>query len=204
MMLNEQESVRHRRRGAALEAVLLDAAWAELTEHGYDAFTFDAVAVRADTSRAVLYRRWATKQELVLAAIGHGAARVPLEIPDTGSVRGDMLALLRYANATRVSTAIILSLHLGGYFTDTGSSLDDLRTVLRGDFPDAVRTVMDRGVQRGELDPGRLSDRIERLPFDLYRYELMMTAKPVPEDVLQEIVDTVFLPLVSPLQGGTA
>ena len=46
-----------RRRGIALEEALLDAAWAELTERGYDGFTIDAVAARAGTSRAVLYRR---------------------------------------------------------------------------------------------------------------------------------------------------
>ena len=46
-----------RRRGPALEEALLDAAWTELTERGYDEMTIDAVAVRAGTSRAVLYRR---------------------------------------------------------------------------------------------------------------------------------------------------
>jgi hypothetical protein len=60
-----------RRRGPALEEALLDAAWTELTERGYDDMTIDAVAVRAGTSRAVLYRRWPNKQELVLATLAH-------------------------------------------------------------------------------------------------------------------------------------
>ena len=58
-----------RRRGEVLEKALLDAAWAELTERGYDDLTVDAVATRAGTSRAVLYRRWPSKQELVLATL---------------------------------------------------------------------------------------------------------------------------------------
>ena len=60
-----------RRRGDVLERALLDAAWAELEDSGYDDLTIDAVAQRAGTSRAVLYRRWPNKQDLMLAALAH-------------------------------------------------------------------------------------------------------------------------------------
>ena len=73
-----------RRRGAALEEALLDAAWSELSERGYDDMTIDAVAVRAGTSRAVLYRRWPNKQELVLAALAHEVRKDA--VPDRKSV----------------------------------------------------------------------------------------------------------------------
>ena len=43
---------------------------------------------------------------------------------------------------------------------------------------------------------GQVSDRVARVPVDLFRYELMMTLKPVADEVIEEIVDTVFLPLV--------
>jgi AcrR family transcriptional regulator len=49
-----------------LEQALLDAAWAQLVEQGYATFTMDAVAARAGTSRAVLYRRWSDKQEFFM------------------------------------------------------------------------------------------------------------------------------------------
>ena len=58
-----------RRRGSKLEAALLQAAWDELTEAGYTAFTMEGVAARAKTSRAVLYRRWPNRPELVVAAL---------------------------------------------------------------------------------------------------------------------------------------
>ena len=63
-----------RRRGSTLEAALLQAAWDELTEAGYAAFTMEGVAARAKTSRAVLYRRWPNRPQLVVAALGrtHG------------------------------------------------------------------------------------------------------------------------------------
>lgn len=59
-----------RRRGAALESALLEAAWAELEEHGYGRFTMEGVARRAETSRPVLSRRWTGRAELAVAAIG--------------------------------------------------------------------------------------------------------------------------------------
>ena len=57
-----------RRRGEALESALLDAAWDELQAAGYAGLTFEAVADRAGTSRAVLYRRWRNRADLVVAA----------------------------------------------------------------------------------------------------------------------------------------
>ena len=94
MSLNSTGAAR-RRRGAALEEALLDAAWTELTERGYDDMTIEAVAVRAGTSRAVLYRRWPNKQELVLAALEHEVRKDVVVAPDTGSLRGDVIELLQ-------------------------------------------------------------------------------------------------------------
>src|SRR5271167_1232862 len=94
-----------RRRGQVLEEALLDAAWAELTERGYDEFTIDGVAARAGTSRAVLYRRWPGKQQLVQAALVSVVGKDSVVAPDTGTLRGDVIALLRQANNKRVRMA---------------------------------------------------------------------------------------------------
>lgn len=53
-----------------------------------------------------------------------------------------------------------------------------------------------RAVRRGEIDANRLTDRIRSLPFDLLRHEILLTFAPVPDEVVEEIVDTIFLPLV--------
>src|ERR1700722_815754 len=88
-----------RRRGEGLEAALLDAAWDELQAFGYQALTMEAVADRAGTSRAVLYRRWPKKAELVVAALRRRRPMLSGEVRDTGSLRGDVVAVL-----TRMST----------------------------------------------------------------------------------------------------
>src|SRR3954453_4536856 len=118
-----EDEVRRRRRGQELEDALLDAAWDELIEQGYDAFTIDAVATRAGTSRPVIYRRWPGKHELVRATIGHNVAKSRGPVPDTGTLRGHIVALLRQANETRVGVAVVLGLHLASYYRETGTSI---------------------------------------------------------------------------------
>src|SRR6202034_2971411 len=88
-----------RRRGATLERALLDAAWEELQSSGYARLTMERVAERASTSRAVIYRRWPNRAALVIAAWRHRHPVVTGVLPDTGTLRGDVLAILRRASA---------------------------------------------------------------------------------------------------------
>jgi AcrR family transcriptional regulator len=185
-----------RRRGQELEDALLDAAWEELTAAGYGAFTIDAVAERAHTSRPVLYRRWPRRADLALAAIRHRWLRAPLQVPDTGSLRNDLIALLEQANAQRQGMAAVLSVQLGAYYQDTRTTPADVRRAVLGSRSVAADTIMQRAVDRGEIDRARLTPRVAALPFDLFRHEILMTLAPVPTDVIREIVDDIFLPLV--------
>ncbi|MCV7028951.1 TetR/AcrR family transcriptional regulator [Mycobacterium sherrisii] len=185
-----------RRRGAALEEALLDAAWLELTERGYDDLTIDAVAVRAGTSRAVLYRRWPNKQELVLATLAHEVGKDAVVMPDTGSLRGDVVELLRQANKLRVGLATALMTRLGGFYQQTGRSLADLRAFVLGDRDAVLEQIIQRAIDRGEIRPQQVTDRIARLPVELFRYEILMTLRPLSDEAIEEIVDTIFLPLL--------
>lgn len=198
MSLNDEVQVPQRRRGAALENALLDAAWAELADKGYSEFTIESVAERAKTSRAVIYRRWPTKPELVRATLGRIHDRERVEIPDTGSLREDMIELLRRGNRSRAQVGIMMALQLSGYYAETGTGLSDLRGAFISGSGTAVETLIARAVERGEVDPAKLSPRVVGVPFDLYRQELLMTLKPVPDAVIESIVDEVFMPLVRP------
>ena len=187
-----------RRRGAELENAILDAAWEQLIAEGYEHFTVDTVAARARTSKPVLYRRWKTREDMLRATVRHrGAANSP-PAPDTGTLRGDLLALLTEANTDRNPMAALLSSMLGSYYNKTGPTPAELRAEFRGQRGSAVEVVVNRAVERGEVDPSRLTPRIIDLPFDLFRNEMLMTLKPVPDHVLRQIVDDIFLPLVAP------
>ncbi|HTB54121.1 MAG TPA: TetR/AcrR family transcriptional regulator [Trebonia sp.] len=196
---NEQAgTVQTRRRGAELEQAILDAAWEQLIAEGYEHFTIDTVAARARTSKPVLYRRWKTRDDLLRATVRHiGAASAP-SIPDTGTLRGDLLALLANANSTtRNPVAALVSSMLGSYYNQTGPTPAELREAFLSQRGSAVEQVVNRAVERGEVDPARLTPRIIALPFDLFRNEMMMTLKPVPDHVLRQIVDDIFIPLVT-------
>lgn len=192
----KSEAPPQRRRGEALETALLDAAWEELTERGYDELTMDAVATRAGTSRAVLYRRWPSKQDLVVATLTHYVKTEFVDAPDTGSLRGDVIALLKLANKLRVRLAMLVFTQLGGFYRDADTNLAELGAFVQGGRDAMLDEVMARAIARGEIRAGQVSDRVARVPVELFRYELMMTLKPVADDVIEEIVDDIFLPLV--------
>jgi len=199
-------STRTRRRGAELEQAILGAAWEQLIAEGYEHFTIDTVAARARTSKPVLYRRWKTRDDLLRATVRHIGAADPPAIPDTGTLRGDLLALLTTANTTRNPMAALVSSMLGSYYNQAGPTPAELRDAFLSQRGSAVEQVINRAVERGEADPARLTPRIINLPFDLFRNEMMMTLKPVPDHVLRQIVDDIFIPLVTTQRahyGGT-
>lgn len=184
-----------RRRGEALESAILEAAWSELNERGYSGMTFESVAERAQTSKPVLYRRWPTKEAMMLAAIGYQGIMRPSTPPDTGTLRDDAIALLGNFNLRADGVAGLFSSLLSSYFAETGISPAELRLRIFGDGQTGMQKIVDRAVARGEVPPG-LPARIVSLPSDLARHELLMTLKPVPDATIQEIVDLVFMPLV--------
>lgn len=192
------EPIKLRRRGATLEDAVLDAAWVEIAEHGYAAFTVDGVATRAGTSKAVLYRRWPDRAELARAAIARFLQRDPMVAPDTGSLRGDVIALLQQANERRVGIGTALVARVSEFQGATGTTIADLRDTAGLGHDDLMAQIVERGVERGEVDPEKATERIVRLPADLFRLELLTTFRPVSEEDLIELVDTIFLPLVSP------
>ena len=186
-----------RRRGEALEHALLDAAWAELQTAGYAGLTMEAVADRAGTSRAVLYRRWRNRPELVLAVIRRHRPLLSGEIPDTGSLRGDVLTLLRRMSGrlAEIGPETVYGL-LGDYLSDAemfARSRDQLLSI----SAEVMETILKRAADRGEARAG-VETRIATLPTALFRNELFLARTPPSEGTLVEIVDDVFLPLVRP------
>ncbi|MFC7304043.1 TetR/AcrR family transcriptional regulator [Streptomyces monticola] len=184
-----------RRRGAALENAITDAAWDVLTEQGYNGFTFEAVAARAGTSKPVLYRRWPRREDLLIATLARHWS--PLDIPDTGSLRQDALTFLRTVNAERSRIVILLRVQLADYFRETGTNFAGLRSRLHPtDRTPPFARLVDRAVARGELVDTPRPQRVVNLPFDLLRHDMLMNMDAVPDETIVEIVDTVWLPLL--------
>jgi AcrR family transcriptional regulator len=188
------EPEKSRRRGLALEEAILAAAWAELAEHGYADMTLEAVAKRAGTSRPVLHRRWPTRMKLATAAIVRHLTLNPISVPDLGSVRDEIRLLLRGLSDRARPELLRLVIDMTDDLRDAKSNLADLRAEIADGA--LMRGILQRGIDRGEIDQERLTPRIVSLPTDLVRHEVLMTLAPPSDDVIREIVDEVFLPLV--------
>jgi AcrR family transcriptional regulator len=193
----QAQRIRQRRRGEELEAALLEAAWEELVEVGFARLTMESVAARAKTGVAVLYRRWPNKDGLVLAAIRHYATTHPVDIPDTGSLRGDMIALLSGASSTRVSFVAIVSAAFSGLLASTGLTPAQVREELVADRPSWSIEIFARAHERGEIDLNRIPPVVLTMPFDLMRHDMLMTYQPIPPERVLAIVDDLFMPLVA-------
>ncbi|AJY47831.1 TetR/AcrR family transcriptional regulator [Martelella endophytica] len=185
-----------RRRGEALEAAILVAAWETLIEQGYGNLTMEAVARRAGTSRPVIYRRWPNRAELAVAAMRHQMKVTPPTIPDTGNLRDDVVRLLQDVVARRTRMGTLISVELSEFFRETNSSPAELKTQIVSRDQRVMEVVLDRAIKRGEIDDQPIKPRIVSLPVDMLRNEMMMTLKPASDTVIAEIVDDLFLPLV--------
>jgi len=198
MSTKPRDPVRRRRRGQQLEAELLDRGWDELVEAGFANLTMESVAARACTGVAVLYRRWPNKDELVLAALEHYRSNHPVDIPDTGSLRGDLLgALTGMGRARAAFFAIAAAAAFSGLLAGTGLSPAQVRDRIIGDQRlSRIRTIYQRAHDRGEIDLDRIPSAVLALPFDLVRHDLLMDLKPLKPTRIRSIIDELFLPLV--------
>ncbi len=197
------DTVKRRRRGAELEHALLTAAWAELTEVGFGNLTMESVAERAQTGVAVLYRRWANKNDLVIAALRHYGTTNPVEVPDTGSLHDDVMELLANVNAARTELATMVGATFAGLHESAGLTPMDVRRIVRGEWPGQSEDIFRRAHDRGEIDLTRIPRHVLDLPFQLIRHDILMTLQPVSAERIRAIVDDIFWPLINTLSASS-
>jgi AcrR family transcriptional regulator len=172
-----------------LEDAILDAAWDELAAVGYAQVTMAGVAARAGTNKAALYRRWPNRAELLAAAIDRRVVPLAAVPADTGSLRGDVIAVLQAVNRRS---------HAAQAIPDPGGELTAClwhRAATEG-F-EQMDLVLDRARQRGEATACRVSTQVARLPVSVLHSELCLSAAPVPDQAITQIVDELFLPLAA-------
>lgn len=193
--------VAERRRGEVLEQAILRAAAEELAEVGFPGLTMDGVAKRAGTNKNAIYRRWPNRAALAVAAYRQLAAD-SVELPDTGSLRADALELLRGANRQWSSP---MGDVLRGLLAGLGGDPELLRQLQEAsnDGGSALwLTILGRAVARGEAAPEALHPRVATVAVVLLRNEFITRGAPsVPDSVLVEIVDEVYLPLIRGRRG---
>jgi hypothetical protein len=119
------------------------------------------------------------------------------EVPDTGSLRGDVVALLARMSSRLAKTSPEMLYGLLGDYLADAELFDRLRADVLQIGTDVTTTMLKRAAERGEAR-SEVSPRVAALPTDLYRNELLLRRTPPDKGVIAEIVDDVFLPLVRP------
>lgn len=182
------------------ELEILEATLEVLDDVGYDLLTMDAVATRAKASKATLYRRWKGKPELVVAAImAHKGEAV---VPDTGTLRGDLLAAycghggLNDRQAQSVLSAVVIAMGRDPEFAE----------VYRRDFiaPKIAvsHAIYDRARGRGEVHPDADLSLLAPALSGMVLQRVFLLGDQATPDLVAHIIDHVILPAA--LHGPTA
>jgi AcrR family transcriptional regulator len=184
------------KRGDARTQAILDAAIGLLSEVGYDRITMDTVAARARASKATIYRHWPDKKALVLAALHRSGSVVP-EVPDSGSLRGDLEHYVRQAvAATAGATGSLVSGLLAVAARDPELSAVLAQQLHYEQLP-MITELVDRARERHEVGP-RVDPMVigEVLPGMLIMHILVL-GLPGDEAFIRRLVDDVLLPLLT-------
>jgi AcrR family transcriptional regulator len=176
------------------ENAIFDATMRLLATAGYDRLTMDAVAAEARASKATLYRRWVTKADLVVDALVWLKSCMPHEIPDTGSLRSDLLtvACTEGGLTDRMPRAVFGALI-------TAMQRDEaLAVAFRQRFlaplEARTRTMLERARARGEIaDDVDLALLGSVLP-SVAVFRALTQSGPVGPELIEQIVDEVVLP----------
>lgn len=190
-----------RKRGAALEDAILESAYAELSEAGYAGFSVEAVALRARTGKASIYRRWPAKPLLVLDAL---CAHLPTPrdcgvdcvLPDSVTTIGALHGIAR-------RIAVILDSPAGAAMRavkceavtdpDLARAIDDR---IQAPRRAALLALLQRGVARGEVRPGAATELVADVLPAVLTHRLILQGEPVTEAILYDIVEQVLVPLI--------
>ena len=165
-----------------------------LNKVGYDRLTMDAVATAARASKATLYRRWTSKAELVVDAVSRAACMPSPDDVDTGSLRGDLVAMscgeggLTDTVPLSVMSSLVTALHRE----------PDLMDAFHSRFlaPRIAQThqMFARAAERGELGEGADTELLSQvLPAMVIHRTFIFGVRPEREYV-ERVVDEIVLP----------
>jgi AcrR family transcriptional regulator len=182
-------------RSARVQAAVFEATIDLLEEKGYEALSFAAIAARAGINKTSLYRRWETKDQLIVDAVSSQVVK-DFPIPDTGTLRSDLIELVRALRAFLQSSGGQALVQIATVFRGTSVASSLCHDYWRHRYP-YLRPLFDRAIARGELSPGvDLQLLFEALLGILYARAFLL-GEPLDETLPERIVD-----LIMPGLGG--
>lgn len=160
-----------------------------LADGGYDGLTVEGVAARAGVNKTTIYRWWPDKDALLGAAIVQSAL-LRFDVPDTGSLRGDLSELVRrlVALMTGAASGVVVAALAA---VASRSSLAWLAREFVTDRLAGERAVFERAVERGELSDSVDPELIVDLLAGAVWSRVMLRQSPVSDDFADQVVEVV-------------
>jgi AcrR family transcriptional regulator len=161
----------------------------------------DALAERARAGKATIYRHWSGKAEVVAAAV---RCHQPVDLAaafDTGSLRGDLVAMVTRMSESMASGdgALIAGVLRAAQGDPALAEL--LRVQVIEGKQDGFRRLVTRAVRRGELDSAAAADTVFEVARAMVVSHVIVNGEAVTPAFIHHVADAVLLPL---LEGGTA
>jgi AcrR family transcriptional regulator len=170
---------------------IVDAVFVELAEVGYGRLSMEAVAKRAGVGKTALYRRWPSKQVMVVALISQVAVTA-IAVPDTGNLRDDVKDYLE--NASQALDHPLARTIIPDLLAETARNpalIAELSSTVRDPRRERAATVVRRGIARGELAPDTdLELALDFLGGPLY-WRLTIIRTPQEEGYFDRLADKV-------------
>ncbi|WP_328953016.1 TetR/AcrR family transcriptional regulator [Kitasatospora purpeofusca] len=176
-------------RAARVRQAVLTAALEVLAEEGVARFGIAAVAARAGVNETTVYRRWGTREKLVLDAMLAGSTE-GIPVPDTGDVRTDLAAFAR-ALADYLATPAGRAVARAAALSSDDPGLAEAWETFWQSRLELAGAIVDRAVGRGELPAGTDTGLALELLCSPLQTRALLGHRPIEPDLPERLADTV-------------
>ncbi|TQS70353.1 TetR/AcrR family transcriptional regulator [Rhodobacteraceae bacterium] len=192
-------ATRGRRRDPERDVAILEATIDLLAEVGYDGLSTAKVADRAQAGKGTMYRRWPTKTDLVLDAVAHmKAQQIDLDaLPDTGSLRGDLLALFQPQDRAQVDRILRAMAGVVSMISQAPGLAETGDYSIFEPWIAANTILMERAMTRGEIPATADIALAAQIIPSMAAYRALILRVAIDRDLLTRLVDQVVLPALN-------
>ncbi|MET9173424.1 TetR/AcrR family transcriptional regulator [Streptomyces misionensis] len=186
---------------AAIEAAAFD----ELAAAGWRRLAMDAVARRAGVGKAALYRRWESKEAMLLDLVARLVRREVPEVPDTGTLAGDVRGFLDLTVAQTADPRVVrIAVDLLGESVRNPALAESLRLAVLAPRREAAAAMLRRAVGRGELPVGLDPELGTDLLISPLLLRLLLPGAPPVDEVYLDTLTTVIVAGLTSAAPGTS
>jgi AcrR family transcriptional regulator len=187
-----------RKRDLTRDPEIMNCALEVLAETGYEGMTVDMVATRAKAGKATIYRRWPSKAELVLDAVAclKKADTAPERLPDTGTLRGDLLGMIKPHSIEDGEKKLQIMAGLASMLSTSPELADAVNAAIIEPRASVNRMFLQRAIDRGEIPATADIETLSMVSASMAAHRTLLQHKPIDRAFLISLIDGVILPAV--------